>query len=144
MLELDEILNKISAMLPTIAEVLQNEQQLLINHSLTNQLNDIINNKNQLLIQLKLLDDQRVAISKQYNLKSPYSDNPKLASQWQSITATTKLLAKINRDNGLLIQKRIDKTQQAINYLRNINNPVTYTNNGYQQTEIVAANRVKV
>lgn len=144
MLELDSTLKKITAMLQALSEILQSEQQLLIENSLISQLNEIINKKNQLLIQLKLLDERRISISKQYNIQSPYNEDPILATQWQSITDTTKLLAKINRDNGLIIQNRIDKTQQAINHLKNLNNPVIYTNNGYQQAEIISSKRAKV
>lgn len=144
MSELDNILNKITAMLQLLSEILCTEQEILLGNSLTHQLNEIINQKSQLLIQLKLLDEKRIAISKQYDIQSPYSENPSLASQWQSIIDTTKLLSTMNRDNGLIIQNRMDKTQQSINYLKKINNPAVYTNNGYQQTEIISSRRAKV
>lgn len=144
MLELDNILNKITRMLQTLSEILQTEQQILIENSLTNQLNEIINKKSQLLIQLKLLDEKRITLSKQFNIHPPYSEESTIAAHWQSITETTKLLASINRDNGLIIQNRMDRTLQSINYLKKINNPVIYTNNGYQQTEIISSKRAKV
>lgn len=131
-------------MLQTLSDILQTEQQVLIENSSINQLNEIINKKSQLLIELKLLDEKRINTSKQLNLSSPYSGNPELAEQWQSITTTTRLLANINRDNGLIIQNRMHRTQQTIDHLKSIHNPVVYTNNGYQQTETISSKRAKV
>ncbi|MFQ1019879.1 flagella synthesis protein FlgN [Gilliamella sp. CG13] len=144
MLELNDILSKITVMLQTLSDILQTEQQVLIENSSINQLNEIINKKSQLLIELKLLDEKRINTSKQLNLSSPYSENPELAEQWQSITTTTRLLANINRDNGLIIQNRMHRTQQTIDHLKSIHNPVVYTNNGYQQTETISSKRAKV
>ncbi|MWP62177.1 flagella synthesis protein FlgN [Gilliamella sp. Pas-s25] len=144
MLELDDILNQITEMLQTLSGILQTEQQILIDNSSTNQLNEIINKKSQLLIQLKLLDEKRVTLSKQLGIHPPYNDNPTIAAHWLSITDTTKLLANINRDNGLIIQNRMNITQQSINYLKGINSPVVYTNNGYQQADVISSKRAKV
>ena len=60
MLELDNILTKVTAMLHTLSDILQTEQQILTNKSSINQLNEIINQKSKLLIELKLLDEQRI------------------------------------------------------------------------------------
>ncbi|OCG16229.1 hypothetical protein A9G24_04275 [Gilliamella sp. App6-5] len=144
MLKLDDILKQITAMLQTLSEILQTEQQILIENSSTNQLNEIINKKSQLLIQLKLLDEQRITLSKQLDIQPPYSENPTIAAHWLSITDTTKLLANINRDNGLIIQNRMTITQQSINYLKGINSPVVYNNNGYQQADVISSERAKV
>ncbi|SCC04529.1 flagella synthesis protein FlgN [Gilliamella bombicola] len=144
MLELNNILNKITEMLQTLSEILQTEQKILIENSLTSQLSEIINKKSQLLIQLKLLDDNRIKLSKKFNVQPPYKENPTIAAHWLSITDTTKLLSKINRDNGLIIQNRMNITQQSINYLKGINNPTVYTNNGYQQTDVISSKRAKV
>lgn len=131
-------------MLQTLSEILQTEQKILIENSLTSQLSEIINKKSQLLIQLKLLDDNRIKLSKKFNVQPPYKENPTIAAHWLSITDTTKLLSKINRDNGLIIQNRMNITQQSINYLKGINNPTVYTNNGYQQTDVISSKRAKV
>lgn len=144
MLELGNILEEISAMLQVLSEILQTEQKILIEKSSINQLNEIINKKSQLLIELKLLDEKRIEISKQYNIESPYSGNPLLASQWELITDMTKSLTQLNYDNGLIMQNRMDKTQQSINYLKNINNPIVYTNDGYQKAEVISSKRAKV
>ena len=144
MLELEDILNNITEMLQTLSEILQTEQQILIDNKLINQLADIIDRKSQLLIELKLLDEKRVKLSQQLNIQPTYNENPTVAAQWQSITDTTKLLANINRDNGLIIENRMNMTEQSINYLKNLNNPAVYTNNGYQQTEVISSKRAKV
>lgn len=143
MLELGNILEKISAMLQVLSEILQTEQKILIEKSSISQLNEIINKKSQLLIELKLLDEKRIEISKQCNIQSPYSEISSLASQWESITNETKSLAQLNHDNGLIMQNRMDKTQQSIDYLKKINNPVIYTNDGYQKTEVISSKRAK-
>ncbi|OCG61166.1 hypothetical protein A9G41_03260 [Gilliamella sp. Nev5-1] len=144
MLALNDILNKITEMLQTLSTILQTEQQLLIENSTTNQLNDIINKKNELLIQLKLLDEKRIKLNKQFNIQPPYIENSAIATHWQLITDKTKLLANINRDNGLIIQNRMNITQQTINYLKGLNSPAIYTNNGYQQTDVILSKRAKV
>ncbi|MCO6544781.1 MAG: flagellar protein FlgN, partial [Gilliamella sp.] len=138
------ILNKIAEMLQTISEILQSEQKILIENSSTNQLSETINKKSQLLIQLKLLDEERIKLSEQFNIQPPYKENPTIEALWLSITDTTKLLADINRDNGLIIQNRMNLTQQSINYLKSIKSPTVYTNSGYQQTEIISSKRAKV
>lgn len=144
MLELDNILDNVIIMLQTLSDVLNNEQQILIENSAITQLNAVINQKNQLLIELKLLDEKRIKVSKQHNIQSPYSEKAKLADKWQFIVNTTQQLALINRENGMIIQKRMNLTQQSIDYLKSINNPVVYTNHGYQQTEIISSKRAKV
>ncbi|OCG25660.1 hypothetical protein A9G22_02250 [Gilliamella sp. App2-1] len=144
MLKLDDILKQITEMLQTLSEILQTEQHILIENSSTNQLNEIINKKSQLLIQLKLLDEQRITLSKQLDIQPPYSENPTIAAHWLSITDTTKLLANINRDNGLIIQNRMTITQQSINYLKGINSLVVYNHNGYQQADVISSERAKV
>ncbi|MWN31926.1 hypothetical protein GQ597_05200 [Gilliamella sp. Pra-s65] len=143
MQELNNTLNKITEMLQMLSEILQTEQQILIENSLTTQLNEIINQKSQLLIQLKLLDENRILLSKQFNIHPPYEENSTIAAHWLSITDTTALLSKINRDNGLIIQNRMKVTQQSINYLKGINNPVVYTKNGYQQSDVISSKRAK-
>lgn len=144
MLALENTLNNIIAMLQTLSEILQTEQQILIDNKLINQLTEIIDKKSQFLIQLKLQDEKRVKLSQQLNIQPPYSQYSTIADHWQAITDTTKLLANINRDNGLIIQNRINMTQQSINQLKSINNPATYTNNGYKQTEVISSKRAKV
>ncbi|MCX8640171.1 MULTISPECIES: flagella synthesis protein FlgN [unclassified Gilliamella] len=144
MLELDNILTKVTAMLHTLSDILQTEQQILTNKSSINQLNEIINQKSKLLIELKLLDEQRIKVSKQFEIQTPYSQVPELAKKWQKITETTKQLAQINRDNGMIIQNRLNITEQTINHLRSLNNPVVYTNHGYQQNETISSKRAKV
>ncbi|MWP48998.1 MULTISPECIES: flagella synthesis protein FlgN [unclassified Gilliamella] len=144
MIELNNTLNKITEMLQTLSGILQTEQKLLIENSLTNQLNEIINKKSQLLIELKLLDEKRIKLSKQFNIQPPYEESPTIAEHWLSITNTTVLLSKINRDNGIIIQNRMNITQQSINYLKNMNSPAVYTNHGYQQTDVISSKRAKV
>ena len=144
MLELDNIFNSITVMLQDLSVILEAEQQILIENSSINELNEIINQKSQLLIELKLVDEKRLKVSQQYNVQSPYSENQEIALKWQAITDTTQRLAQINRDNGILIQNRMNVTQKSIDYLKNMNNPSVYTYNGYQQSETISSERAKV
>ncbi|MBI0157119.1 flagella synthesis protein FlgN [Gilliamella sp. M0364] len=144
MLELDNIFNNVTVMLQSLSDILESEQQILIGTNTICQLNDVINQKSQLLIELKLLDEKRLKVSARYNIQSPYSENPELALKWQAITNTTQRLAQINRDNGILIQNRMNMTQQSIDYLKSINNPAVYTYHGYQQPETISSKRAKV
>lgn len=144
MLELDNIFNSITVMLQDLSAILEAEQQILIENSSINQLSEVINQKSQLLIELKLVDEKRLKVSQQYNMQSPYSENQEIALKWQAITDMTQRLAQINRDNGILIQNRMNVTQKSIDYLKNINNPSVYTYNGYQQSETISSERAKV
>ena len=144
MLELDNIFNSITVMLQDLSVILEAEQQILIENSSINQLSEIINQKSQLLIELKLVDEKRLKVSQQYNMQSPYSENQEIALKWQAITDMTQRLAQINRDNGILIQNRMNVTQKSIDYLKNMNNPSVYTYNGYQQSETISSERAKV
>lgn len=144
MLELDNIFNSITVMLQDLSVILEAEQQILIENSSINQLSEVINQKSQLLIELKLVDEKRLKVSQQYNIQSPYSENQEIALKWQAITDTTQRLAQINRDNGILIQNRMNVTQKSIDYLKNMNNPSVYTYNGYQQSETISSERAKV
>lgn len=144
MLELDNIFNSITVMLQDLSVILEAEQQILIENSSINQLSEVINQKSQLLIELKLIDEKRLKVSEQYNVQSPYSENQEIALKWQAITDTTQRLAQINRDNGILIQNRMNVTQKSIDYLKNMNNPSVYTYNGYQQSETISSERAKV
>lgn len=144
MLELDNIFNSITVMLQDLSVILESEQQILIENSSINQLSEVINQKSQLLIELKLVDEKRLKVSQQYNMQSPYSENQEIALKWQAITDMTQRLAQINRDNGILIQNRMNVTQKSIDYLKNMNNPSVYTYNGYQQSETISSERAKV
>lgn len=144
MLELDNIFNSITVMLQDLSVILEAEQQILIENSSINQLSEVINQKSQLLIELKLVDEKRLKVSQQYNMQSPYSENQEIALKWQVITDMTQRLAQINRDNGILIQNRMNVTQKSIDYLKNMNNPSVYTYNGYQQSETISSERAKV
>lgn len=144
MLELDNIFNSITVMLQDLSVILEAEQQILIENSSINQLSEVINQKSQLLIELKLVDEKRLKVSQQYNMQSPYSENQGIALKWQAITDMTQRLAQINRDNGILIQNRMNVTQKSIDYLKNMNNPSVYTYNGYQQSETISSERAKV
>lgn len=144
MLELDNIFNSITVMLQDLSAILEAEQQILIENSSINQLSEVINQKSQLLIELKLVDEKRLKVSQQCNMQSPYSENQEIALKWQAITDMTQRLAQINRDNGILIQNRMNVTQKSIDYLKNMNNPSVYTYNGYQQSETISSERAKV
>lgn len=144
MLELDNIFNSITVMLQDLSVILEAEQQILIENSSINQLSEVINQKSQLLIELKLVDEKRLKVSQQYNMQSPYSEYQEIALKWQAITDMTQRLAQINRDNGILIQNRMNVTQKSIDYLKNMNNPSVYTYNGYQQSETISSERAKV
>lgn len=144
MLELDNIFNNVTVMLQALSDILEAEQQILFKNNSVNQLSEIINQKSQLLIELKLLDEKRLKVSQQCNIQSPYSEKQELALKWQAITKMTQRLAQINRENGVLIQNRMNVTQHSIDFLKSMNNPAVYTHNGYQQPETISSKRAKV
>ena len=144
MLELDSIFDNVAVMLQTLSDILESEQRILIENNSISHLNEIINHKSQLLIELKLLDEKRLKTGKQYNIQPPYNEDPQLMLKWQAITNTTQRLAQLNRENGIIIQNRMNMTQQSIDYLKSINNPAVYTYNGYQQSETISSKRAKV
>lgn len=144
MVEIHNVLNKMVEILQQLIEILHTEQMILLESNPAHKLSNIIDEKNQLLISLKILDEQRIAMGKQQKIESPYHDNPSLSCQWVTIVETTALLAQMNRENGAILQNRMDKAQQAIDFLNKLNNPNVYTNGGYQPTETVSTTRAKV
>ena len=122
MLELDSIFDNVAVMLQTLSDILESEQRILIENNSISHLNEI----------------------KQYNIQPPYNEDPQLMLKWQAITNTTQRLAQLNRENGIIIQNRMNMTQQSIDYLKSINNPAVYTYNGYQQSETISSKRAKV
>lgn len=144
MQELNHILNKMTELLQQLSGILHTEQMILIENYLVHKLGNIIDEKNQLLIKLKILDEQRIAIGKELHLASPYSDNEPLANQWATIVKSTSLLAQMNRDNGEILHKRLDQTRQTIDFFNKSKKTNIYTNGGYQKTETVSTTRAKV
>lgn len=52
MLELDSIFDNVAVMLQTLSDILESEQRILIENNSISHLNEIINQKSQLLIEL--------------------------------------------------------------------------------------------
>lgn len=144
MLAIHNVLHKMIDLLQQLTDILHEEQKLLLESKHAQQLSNIIDQKSQLLINLKILDDQRITLGKQQKIVSPYTHDEVLANQWSSIVETTALLAQMNRDNGTILENRINKTQQAIDFLNKLNTPNLYTHGGYQPTEMVSTTRAKV
>lgn len=143
MLELQTILNEMTNILSQLTDILETEQRILLENRLIHSLGNVIDEKNQLLIKLKLLDEKRILCGQQHLIAMPYNAIPTLAKQWDEINKTTTLLAKQNRQNGVILQSRMDHTLQAINFFKKLNQQDLYTHGGYQQIEPLSTKRAE-
>lgn len=143
MLTLSNILQDMKVMLQQLTEILSHENQLLIENSPVQQLSEIIDKKSKLLLSLKLLDDERIRVGKQASLESPYTGDELIETEWNHVTKTTAELAEMNRENGLIMQARMDQTMKSIDFLNNMNSTPVYTHGGHMKDEPISKKRAE-
>lgn len=141
--ELKSILSNMDIILKRLTEILYAEQCILIENGSVRILSKIIDEKSKLLIDLKLLDENREKLSKQHNISAPYSNDTSLATQWQLVVKMTKELSQINHDNGLALQTKMNKTEKSIQFLKSLNNSELYTNVGCKKISSISIKRAE-
>lgn len=112
-------LDKMQAVLSSLAEVMNEEQQQLsaglINSNL---LQRITEDKSALLTTLSYLDEMRRASEKSSGLQAPYRGQNDMTRRWQTIQQHTQRLRDANAHNGLLLQHQIRYTDEALTVLK--------------------------
>ena len=107
MSRLPDILDQMTAILNSLKEVMDAEQQQLsagsVNGSL---LQRITEDKSSLLAALDYLEQQRRA------------NDDDVASRWLNITQKTQQLRDLNQHNGWLLEGQITRNQQALEVLK--------------------------
>lgn len=141
--DLNSILSNMDIILKRLTEILYSEQRILIENGSVQLLSKIIDEKSKLLIDLKLLDENREKVGKIQKVSPPYTHDDFVAAQWQDIVKMTKELAQINHDNGMALQTKINKTEESIQFLKSLNNSELYTNVGYKHVAPVSIKRAE-
>lgn len=141
--ELNTLLCEMDIVLKRLTDVLYAEQEILLENGAIHRLSEIIDAKNKLLINLKLLDENREKLDKKNNFSPPYNNEKSLMTSWEAIVAMTKELSQINHDNGLILQKKMASTQESIQFLTSFNKNELYTNVGYKQTSPMSIKRAE-
>lgn len=141
--DLNSILSNMDTILKRLTEILYAEQRILIENGSVQLLSTIIDEKSKLLIDLKLLDENREKIGEEQKISPPYTHDDTIAAKWQDIVKMTKELAQVNHDNGLALQTKINKTEESIQFLKSLNNSDLYTNVGHKQAAPVSIKRAE-
>lgn len=112
-------LDKMQAVLSSLAEVMNEEQQQLsAGHLNSNLLQRITEDKSALLATLNYLDEIRLASEKSSGVQAPYRGQSEMTRRWQSIQLLTQRLRDANVHNGLLLQHQINYTDEALRVLK--------------------------
>ncbi|MFH8134114.1 flagellar export chaperone FlgN [Pantoea osteomyelitidis] len=112
-------LDKMQAVLSSLAEVMNEEQQQLsagfINSNL---LQRITEDKSALLSTLNYLDEMRRTSEKSSGVQAPYRGQSDMTRRWQAIQQHTQRLRDANVHNGILLQHQIRYTDEALTVLK--------------------------
>lgn len=143
-MDLVTILQKMHALLTDLSMILQSEQDILIKHNDLDGLVGIIERKNSALIELKILDDQRLLAEQSSDSKAPYLQDDKLKTYWQIISQLTQKLALENKNNGLILEKKLTLSQQRLTLLTSLQSSDVYDGIGQQSTHKPSVKRTAV
>ncbi|MGP3590913.1 flagella synthesis protein FlgN [Vagococcus sp. WN89Y] len=107
---LQVVLNKLYTLLDELETTLTEEIRQL-SHAQINpiSLQIISDNKSRLLSSINFYDEQRKREEKQSNLASPYTQQPELAAQWESITRVVKKSNELNQKSYQLLEMHMKK-----------------------------------
>lgn len=114
------------------------ERDLLLNGNAEN-LPTITENKQQTLNELALLENQirpHIAWLNRDSSESDADNSADLKQKWQRLVETLVECQNINAENGTLVSMLLNQSKNALSQLYslcNINNAVTYNENGNQQ-----------
>jgi flagellar biosynthesis/type III secretory pathway chaperone len=134
------VLNKEVDMMRAFAQLLENEQAILVNNQI-DQLETITPDKNRLLNEIFSLEKQRnqILIAQGYSgdlggmtgFLSAHAEAKHVAASWNTLIEVSTKAQENNRTNGLLISRQMNKNQSALNILQHNNQAVsTYGSDG--------------
>jgi flagella synthesis protein FlgN len=126
-----------------LKQLLELEQSVLIENE-ADKLSNTLEEKNKLITEINLLEKQRVhhlgqlghrndAAGMQAFLEQHASSS--LPQAWQSLMEVSAQAQELNRNNGMLINRQLNRNQQALNILRK-NDPHSSTYGADGQTKL--------
>ena len=138
---LSEALTALQSSVSIFLDQLSAERDILLNGN-AEQLSEITDNKQQVLRELTLLENQirphLVKLNGGETNATALDDTSSLAEKklWQDIVETLRECQQINLENGALVNTFLKHSKNVLNQLfslANINNTVTYNEQGNQQ-----------
>ncbi|WP_047710076.1 flagella synthesis protein FlgN [Pectobacterium atrosepticum] len=116
---LQSILGQLLNNLRELDAVMSEEQTLLCaGHINSIALQQVTENKTSLLATMQHLENQRHGAESILQLQAPYDDIEPLSAYWQQVQELTRRLNDQNKHNGLLLNRHIAYTNEAINILK--------------------------
>ncbi len=116
--KLKQVLKKQLTNLAALAKVMADEQQLLCAGRIQGALlQKVTGKKSSLLEILAKLDQQRLDEESALGLTVPYPNASPLHIIWQKIQQSIVSLDRINRDNGMLLDRHISHNTRALEIL---------------------------
>ncbi|UYA61065.1 flagellar export chaperone FlgN [Pectobacterium colocasium] len=116
---LQSILEQLLHNLRELDAVMSDEQTLLCaGHINSIALQQVTENKTSLLATMQHLETRRHQTESTLKLQAPYDGIEKLSAYWQQIQELTRRLNDQNKHNGLLLNRHIAYTNEAINILK--------------------------
>ncbi|MGB7800116.1 flagella biosynthesis chaperone FlgN [Buttiauxella sp.] len=125
-----EVMDQMTAVLNSLKEVMDAEQQQLsAGHVNGSALQRITEDKSSLLATLDYLEQQRRAAQNAHNTSST-----DISQRWQTITQTTQHLRDINQHNGWLLEDQLARNEEALAILKPHQEPNLYGADGQATT----------
>ncbi|WP_435954249.1 flagella biosynthesis chaperone FlgN [Dryocola sp. BD626] len=124
-----EVLDQMTAVLNSLKEVMDAEQQQLsAGHVNGSALQRITEDKSSLLATLDYLEQQR------RELQNNEAATQDVSQRWQTITQKTQHLRDINQHNGWLLEDQLARNEQALAVLKPHQEPNLYGADGQATT----------
>lgn len=125
-----EVLDQMTAVLNSLKEVMDAEQQQLsAGHVNGSALQRITEDKSSLLATLDYLEQQRRELQ-----NSATASSTDISQRWQTITQKTQHLRDINQHNGWLLEDQLTRNEQALAVLKPHQEPNLYGADGQTTT----------
>lgn len=132
-----EVLDQMTAVLNSLKEVMDAEQQQLsAGHVNGSALQRITEDKSSLLATLDYLEQQRRELQ-----NSGTASSTDISQRWQTITQKTQHLRDINQHNGWLLEDQLSRNEQALAVLKPHQEPNLYGADGQTTTVNRGANK---
>ncbi|MBN3137892.1 flagella synthesis protein FlgN [Pectobacterium punjabense] len=136
---LEQLLNNLRELDVVMAE----EQTLLCaGHINSIALQQVTEKKTSLLATMQHLEVRRHATESTLKLQAPYGGVEKLSDYWQQVQELTRRLNDQNKHNGLLLNRHIAYTNEAINILKPRHGQGLYGPDGQSKGVIVGGRKI--
>ncbi|GKW19715.1 flagellar synthesis protein FlgN [Pectobacterium araliae] len=136
---LEQLLNNLREL-----DVVMSEEQTLLcaGHINSVALQQVTEKKTSLLATMQHLEVRRHTTESTLKLQAPYDSVEKLSDYWQQVQELTRRLNDQNKHNGLLLNRHIAYTNEAINILRPRHGQGLYGPDGQSKSVIVGGRKI--